>query len=57
MKILSAVALVMMIAVIYPAFKWWTKNGPKAEKGDWNAAILPLVAVVLFILVLIALVR
>ena len=57
MKILSAVALVMMIAVMYPAFKWWTKNGPKAEKGDWNAAILPLVAVVLFILVLIALVR
>ncbi|MFM1890977.1 MAG: hypothetical protein RLZ44_54 [Pseudomonadota bacterium] len=57
MKILTAGALIMMIVVIYPAFKWWTKNGPKAEKGDWNAALLPLAAVVGFILLLIAMVR
>jgi uncharacterized membrane protein YphA (DoxX/SURF4 family) len=57
MKILAAGALIMMLVVIYPAFKWWTKHGPKAEKGDWNAALLPLAAVVGFILLLIAMVR
>jgi len=46
-----------MIVVIYPAFKWWTKNGPKAQEGDWNAAMLPLVGVVAFIILLIMLVR
>ena len=56
-KILYAGALIMMIAVMYPAFKWWTKHGPKAEKGDWHAAMLPLVGVVLFVLLLIYLVR
>jgi NADH:ubiquinone oxidoreductase subunit 6 (subunit J) len=56
-RVLYAGALIMMIVVIYPAFKWWTKHGPKAEKGDWNAALLPLVGVVLFILLLISLVR
>jgi len=56
-RVLYAGALIMMIVVIYPAFKWWTKHGPKAEKGDWNAALLPLVGVVLFVLLLITLVR
>ena len=31
-------------------------NSPKAEAGEWQSAILPLLAVVLFVLVLIALV-
>ena len=57
MKIAQAAMLIMFIVVIYPAFKWWTKHGPKAEKGDWNAALLPLVGVVLFILLLISMVR
>lgn len=57
MKIAQAAMLIMFIIVIYPAFKWWTKHGPKAQKGDWNAALLPLVGVVLFIMLLISLVR
>jgi hypothetical protein len=57
MKILQAGALILMIVVIYPAFKWWTRNGPKAQEGDWNAAMLPLVGVVAFIILLIMLVR
>lgn len=57
MKIAQAAMLIMFIAVLYPAFKWWTKHGPKAEKGDWNAALLPLVGVVLFIMLLMTMVR
>ncbi len=57
MKIAQAAMLIMFIVVLYPAFKWWTKHGPKAQKGDWNAALLPLVGVVLFILLLISMVR
>ena len=57
MKILQAGALILMIVVIYPAFKWWTKHGPKAEKGDWSAAALPLAAVVLFVILLVMMVR
>jgi len=57
MKILQAAALIMMLVVIYPAFKWWTKNGPKAGEGDWQAAMLPLLGVVAFIILLIMLVR
>ena len=57
LKIAQAAMLIMFIIVIYPAFKWWTKHGPKAQKGDWNAALLPLVGVVLFILLLISMVR
>jgi hypothetical protein len=33
------------------------ENGPRAEKGDWAAAILPIAAVVAFVLLLIVMVR
>ena len=57
MKIAQAAMLIMFIVVLYPAYKWWSKNSPKAEKGDWTSALLPLAGVVLFIMVLIAMVR
>jgi len=57
MNIGQAALLIMFIVVLIPAVRWWSKNSPKAEKGDWNAALLPLVGVVLFIALLIYMVR
>ena len=56
-KILTAVALGMLLVVLWPAYKHWSQNGPKAEAGDWQAAVLPLLGVVGFIVFLIMLVR
>lgn len=57
MKILSVAAGVMMLVFMWPAYKHWSKNSPKAEKGDWNAALLGLAAVAAFVGLLILLVR
>ena len=51
--IVWAILIVMMIASIWPAFKHYTENGPKAKKGDWAGALLPLGGVVLLVLLLI----
>jgi len=56
MKILAAVALVAMIAFIFPRAKAMMKNSPKAEKGDWQSFILPIIAVALFIVLLVQMV-
>ncbi|UCG71953.1 MAG: hypothetical protein JSV45_11920 [Chromatiales bacterium] len=57
MKIGQAALLIMFIVVLIPAVRWWSKNSPKAEKGDWTAALLPLVGVILFVALLIYMVR
>ncbi len=57
LKIAVAGVLIMMLFFLWPAYKNWQENGPKAEKGDWQAAILPLAAVVGLVVVLIMLVR
>lgn len=57
MKILAVVGGVMMLFVMYPAYKHWSKNSPKAEEGDWQAAILPLAAVVGLVVLLVMMVR
>jgi hypothetical protein len=56
-KIFCAVLIIGWIIYIWPRAKYWLKNSPKAEKGDWQAAILPLAAVVGFVILLIMLVR
>ena len=56
-KIALAAVLVMMLFFLWPAFKRWQEHGPKAEKGDWQAVVLPLVLVVGLVVLLIALVR
>jgi len=53
MKILAAVAGIMMLFYLWPAYKHWSANSPKAEKGDWQSLLLPLGGVALLILVLI----
>ncbi len=57
LRITAAAVLVLMLFYLWPAYKRWQEHGPKAEKGDWQAAILPLGAVVLFVILLIAAVR
>ena len=56
-KILGTVAGIMMLVFLWPAYKHWSKNSPKAEKGDWASVMLALGAVVLLVIVMIAMVR
>lgn len=57
LKIVAASFMLMMIFYLWPTYKQWQEKGRKAEKGDWQAAMLPLGAVVLFVIVLIMAVR
>lgn len=52
LKIGSAVLIVAMMIYIWPAAKTMLHDRPDAEKGDWQAAILPIAAVVGFVLLL-----
>lgn len=56
LKILSAVFLVLLLVYLFPRAKHMMQNSPKAEKGDWNSAMLPLAGVVAFIALLVWLV-
>lgn len=55
-QLAAAATVVMMLFFLYPTAKHWMKNGPKAQKGDWWSVILPLAAVVAFVILLISLV-
>ncbi len=57
MQILGLVAGIMMLFFLWPAYKHWSANSPKAEAGDWQAVVLPLLAVVGLIVLLIMSVR
>ncbi|MBT3346828.1 MAG: hypothetical protein HN398_00060 [Thiotrichales bacterium] len=56
MKIGSALLLIMMIIYIFPRAKHMMNNSPRAEAGDWQGAIFPLLAVVLFVVLLVKMV-
>lgn len=56
MKIGSALLLGMMVVFLWPRAKQMLKESPKAEAGDWQAAILPILAVIGFVILLIMLV-
>jgi hypothetical protein len=56
MKILWAVALGGMILLLWPQAKRMLKESPKAERGDWQAVVVPLALVVGFVVLLILLV-
>ena len=53
----SAGLIIMMLIFLYPTAKHWLQNGPKAQAGDWQAAMIPLLLVAGFVMLLIALVR
>ena len=56
-KILVAIFLVIMIVKLWPAANYLIKHGPKGSSDDWKAAILPILAVVGFVIFLILMVR
>ncbi len=53
MKLAQGAFVVMMLFAMWPAYKWWSKNSPKAENGDWGAALIALAAVVGFVVLLV----
>lgn len=55
-KILSALALIAMLVYLYPRAKNMVANSPKGSMKDWMGYIVPMAAVVLFIMLLIAMV-
>ena len=57
LQIASAAFVLLLLFFLYPAAKHWMQNGPKAKKGDWQAAAIPLLLVVGFVILLIAMVR
>ena len=56
MKIASAVFMLAMIIYLFPRAKQVVQNTPKGTMKDWMGYVLPMAAVVLFIIVLIKLV-
>lgn len=57
LKISSAIFLILMLVFLLPNAKAMLTNSPKAEKGDWAGALVPILGVVGFIMVLIWLVQ
>jgi archaellum biogenesis protein FlaJ (TadC family) len=57
LKIASAAVLGTMLFFLYPTAKHWFKHGPKAKKGDWSKAVIPLLVMVGFVILLIMMVR
>ena len=55
-KIGSALLLVAMVIYLWPSAKHMVTNSPKAENGDWQGIILPLLGVIGFVALLIYLV-
>ncbi|MBT3060358.1 MAG: hypothetical protein G8D61_09605 [gamma proteobacterium symbiont of Ctena orbiculata] len=55
-KIIWALLLGAMILFLWPRAKQMLKHSPKAEKGDWQAVLLPLAFVVGFVVLLIMMV-
>jgi hypothetical protein len=53
MKIAWALALGAMLVFLLPRARHMLKNSPKASAGDWQALLIPLVLVILFVLLLI----
>ena len=56
MKIFSALALVMFIVILFPRARDMLKNSPKGSSADWMSYVIPIIAIVLFIMLLIQLV-
>lgn len=52
MKIGSALLLVAMMIFVWPAAKRMMTESPAAEQGDWRSAILPILAVIGFVVLL-----
>ena len=56
MAIGSALLMGMMLVFLWPRAKHMLENSRKAEPGEWAGVVIPLVAVLAFVLLLIQLV-
>jgi len=56
MKISSALFLIAMLVFIFPRMREAVKHSPKGSAKDWMGFIIPLVAVIGFIILLIQMV-
>ncbi len=56
MKIGSALLLLMMVVFLWPRAKQMVKESPKGSSEDWKALIIPLVAVIGFVILLVMMV-
>ena len=56
MNIVSALLLVAMLVLLAPRGKQMLQESRPAEPGDWRAFLLPLAAVVAFVMLLMKLV-
>jgi len=57
MKVAWAAVLCVFIVRLWPVAKQWLEHGPKGSSDDWRGVLLPIAAVVGFVLLLIMLVR
>ncbi len=55
-QILSALFMLAMVIYLFPRAKHAIENSPKGSMKDWMGYVLPMAAVALFIVLLIALV-
>ena len=55
-QIVSALFMLAMFIVIFPRAKYMLKNSPKGTMQDWMGFIVPIGAVVLFVILLISIV-
>ena len=53
MKITSALFLLAMIVFLFPRMREAVKNSPKGTMSDWMGYIIPLAAVIGFVILLI----
>ena len=56
MKIGSALLLLMMLLFLWPRAKQMIEESPKGSSNDWKAAIIPLLAVIGFVILLVMMV-
>jgi len=57
MQITSALFLGAMVIFLFPRVKHAVANSPKAEKGDWMSFLIPITAVIGFVILLIMMVQ
>ncbi len=54
MKIISAIALVLMLIYLVPRAKMMMQASAEVENKDWKGALIPILFVVLFVVFLIS---
>ena len=56
MKLLSAIVLIVMLVYLVPRAKQMMQASAQVENKDWKAVVIPLIAVIAFVIFLISLV-